>query len=385
MNEEKTSRIPGFGSVGYLKRRETLARHISEHASRQISEPLSMELAERFIENAVGIFGMPLGVATNFIVDGREILVPMAIEEPSVVAAASNAARMARAGGGFATQADEPRVVAQIELLDGTEDVSVVISTAKQELLDRANRTQPELVSLGGGARDIQVRLGVGDPRRNVVHLEIDCRDAMGANIANTMAEAIAPRLAELAKAKVGLRILTNLADQRLASAEILIPSRALGRAGFSGKAVAEGVEAASRFAEADPYRAATHNKGLFNGVDALLLATGNDWRAVEAGGHAFACRNGRYEPLSIFRLRGDDLWGKLEMPMAVGIVGGAARAHPAARFGIELLGVKTGQELARIAVSVGLASNLAALAALSSEGIQRGHMRLHERRTQEE
>jgi hydroxymethylglutaryl-CoA reductase len=343
-----------------------------------------MELAERLIENAVGVFGMPLGVATNFIVDGRELLVPMAIEEPSVVAAASNAARMIRAGGGFRTQADEPRVMAQIELIDPADDAATAITAAKDELLALANATQPELVSLGGGARDLQVRCSVGGKDRSVAHLEIDCLDAMGANIANTMAEAVAPRLAALSSAKIGLRILTNLADRRLASAEVLVPTSALGRTGYSGEAVAAGVEAASRFAEADPYRATTHNKGIFNGVDALLLATGNDWRAVEAGGHAFTCRSGRYCPLSTFRVAGDALWGKLEMPMAVGIVGGASRTHPVARFALELLGVTSGQELARIAVSVGLASNLAALAALSSEGIQRGHMRLHERRSQD-
>lgn len=384
MNDIKTSRIPGFSHLGYERRREVLSGFVSDNGLAHLTQPLPMELVERLIENAVGVFGMPLGLATNFIVDAREILVPMAIEEPSVVAAASNAARMARSGGGFRTSADPPRVVAQIELLEPADTAAVQILGARDELLATADRTQPELVSLGGGARELRVRENIGGPGRAVVHLEVDCKDAMGANIANTMAEAIAPRLAELAQAKTGLRIVTNLADSRLASAEVNLPVSALTRGDFPGASVAEGIEAASHFAEADPYRATTHNKGIFNGVDAVLLATGNDWRAVEAGGHAFACRHGNYEPLSTWRVRGDELWGKIEMPMAVGIVGGAARAHPVARFSLELLGVTQGHELARVAVSVGLASNLAALAALASEGIQRGHMRLQGRRTKD-
>jgi hydroxymethylglutaryl-CoA reductase len=313
-------------------------------------------------------------------VNGRDVFVPMAIEEPSVVAAASNAARIARSGGGFSAAADPPLGAAQVELLDPDPGADAAIQAARAELLALADAAQPELVALGGGARDVVVRRAVGGPERLVVHLLVDCRDAMGANMLNTVAEAVAPRLAELGRSRRGLRILTNLADTRLARAGCRVPLAALARRGFDGAEVAAGVAAASRFADADPYRAATHNKGIFNGVDALLLACGNDWRAVEAGGHAYAARGGAYRPLSTWRVDGGNLEGRIEMPMAVGIVGGAVAKHPVARLCLEILGVETGAELAEVAVSVGLASNLAALAALASEGIQQGHMRLHSR-----
>jgi len=337
--------------------------------------------AGSMIENAIGVFGVPLGIAANFTINEVDLLVPLAIEEPSVVAAVTNAARMVRAGGGFRAEADPSLTVAQIEVLDPSADAAQRIEAAAEQLLDKADSTQPELVSLGGGARRLEVRSAVGEPGRMVVHLVVDCRDAMGANMVNTMAEAVSDDVAELAGGRAGLRILTNLADLRLARAGCRVPFDALERRDHPGDRVARGVEAASRFAEADPYRAATHNKGIFNGIDGLLLATGNDWRAVEAGGHAFASRSGSYRPLATWRVEGDLLRGEIELPMPVAIVGGACASHPTARRCIELIGVESSGELACVAASMGLAANLAALAALASEGIQAGHMRLHRRR----
>ncbi len=380
MNDRFGSRIPGFHRRELEERRRLVAERLGDAPFP--GPGLSLEAAERMIENAVGAIEVPLGVATNFMINGRELLVPMAIEEPSVVAAASNAARMVREGGGFVAGADPPLTVAQIELLDPLPDAAERIDAAGESIREAAEAVQPELVELGGGVRSIETRPGVGGPERLVVHLVVDCRDAMGANTVNTMAEAVSDRLAEVAGARSGLRILTNLADRRLARAGCALPRSALERRAHSGAEVAEGVVAAWRMADADPYRAATHNKGIFNGIDALLLATGNDWRAVEAGGHAYAARGGRYGPLSRWRLDGELLCGEIEMPMAVGIVGGASRSHPTARRCIELLGVESATALAEVAVALGLAQNLAALAALCSEGIQSGHMRLHARKT---
>lgn len=382
MRDRGSSRIEGFHLLGTAARRERLRAALGGvDVGGVLDAGLDAPFAEAMIENAVGCIGVPLGVAANFTINEHDVFVPMAVEEPSVVAGASNAARMARAGGGFRAEADPPVGAAQVELLEPGPGAAGAIAAARAEILALADAAQPELVRLGGGARCVVVREGVGGPHRLVVHLTADCRDAMGANTLNTMAEAVAPRLAALAGARRGLRILTNLADTRLARASCRVPADALARKGFDGASVAAGVAAASRFAEEDPYRAATHNKGIFNGIDALLLACGNDWRAVEAGGHAYAARGGAYGPLSTWEVDGDHLRGRIEMPMAVGIVGGAARVHPVARLCLEILGVESGSELAMVAVAVGLASNLAALAALASEGIQEGHMRLHARR----
>jgi hydroxymethylglutaryl-CoA reductase len=385
MKQRGSSRLSGFHRLTVPERRAALGRWLGAGGAFEYpGAGLEVSAAERFVENAVGTFEVPLGVATNFIVNGFELLVPLAIEEPSVIAAASNAARMVREGGGFRGAADPPLTIAQVEILEAVPDAADRIAERAEEIRAAANRTQPELVGLGGGLREVEVREAVGEPGRIVVHLIVDCRDAMGANMANTMAEAVAGRLAELAGGRAGLRILSNLADRRLARAECEVPQAALSRAGFAGADVAHGVVAASDFAAADPYRAATHNKGIFNGIDAMLLATGNDWRAVEAGAHAYAARSGSYRPLASWNTVGDRLRGRIELPLAVGIVGGAARAHPVARRSIELLGVESAGELALVAASVGLATNLAALAALTSEGIQAGHMRLHRRRTDE-
>lgn len=381
MKKRGESRIEGFHLLSVRQRREVVAAWVEECDMPAFEGALTIEMADKMVENAIAVFGVPFGVAPNFLINGKEMLVPMAIEEPSVVAGASNAARMVRHGSGFAAQADPPLAAAQIEILDPCSDAQKRISDASAELMRAADETQPELVSLGGGAREIVVREAVGKSERLVVHLLVDCVDAMGANAVNTMAEAIAPRIAEISGGRKGLCIVTNLADRRLARASCEVPFGALERRGFSGEAVAAGVAAASDFALDDPYRAATHNKGIFNGIDALLVATGNDWRAVEAGGHAYAARGGKYGPLSSWNMVGDRLVGSIEMPMMVGIAGGASKVHPLARFCLKLMGVERGSDLARIAVSVGLASNLAALSALCSEGIQEGHMRLHRRK----
>ena len=351
---------------------------------------LSGEQPDRLIENVIGTFALPLGVGLNLLVNGRDVPVPMAIEEASVVAAQSHAARIVRDGGGFVSEAAAPVMIAQVQLL-GVDDVEAARGRlqAAEEALGRAARALlPRLHARGGGWRGLELR-HVEHPddgeRFVVAHLLLDVRDAMGANLCNTLAEGLADRVAELAGGRAGLRILSNLADRRLVRTRCCIPARLLAWKGFSAGDVAEGVLASSRFAEADPYRAATHNKGILNGIDALLVATGNDWRAVEAGAHAYAARSGSYRPLSRFRVRDDGaLMGELEMPMPVGIVGGGTVAHPLARRLVELMGVRSARELAEVCGAVGLGQNLAALKALATEGIQRGHMALHRRRNGE-
>ena len=340
---------------------------------------LSIAQADHLVENVVGVIAVPVGVATNFTIDGEDRLVPMATEEPSVVAAASNAARIARVHGGFRTSSSGDVMIAQIQILDAVDPhaARLRVLEARDELLALANELDPILVSFGGGARDIDVRIlptRVGT--QVIVHLHVDVRDAMGANAVNTMAEAIAPRIAEIAGSRTLLRILTNKADQRITRARAVFDADLLG-----GAQVVADIVAASAFAEADPYRAATHNKGIMNGITAVVLATGNDTRAVEAGCHSHAARSGRYAALSQFEQDADgNLVGTIEVPLAVGLVGGATKAHPTAQAGVTLLGVETARELAAVIASVGLAQNLAACRALAAEGIQRGHMTLHAR-----
>jgi hydroxymethylglutaryl-CoA reductase len=340
---------------------------------------LSTDQADHMIENVIGTIGIPLGVATNVTVNGRDYLVPMATEEASVVAAASNAARIARVHGGFHTSATGPVMIAQIQLLDvvdphGTRNR---VLEARDEILDLANAQDPVLTRLGGGARDLTARvLPTRDGTQVIAHLHVDVRDAMGANAVNTMAEAVAPVLAMRTGTRSLLRILSNKADTRLVRARAVFDAELLG-----GAQVVADIVSASAFAEADPYRAATHNKGIMNGISAVVLATGNDTRAVEAGCHSHAARDGHYAALSRFEKGADgNLVGTLEVPMPVGLVGGATRAHPVARAAIQLLGVTSAAELAEVVVSVGLAQNLAACRALAAEGIQHGHMRLHAR-----
>ncbi len=382
----KTSRIAGFYNLSLEERRQKLAAlaALDEAEIEALAAGLPAEVADHMIENVVGLHSLPLGIATNFIVNGREVLVPMAIEEPSVVAGASLAAKIARAGGGFFANSDEPVMIGQIQVVDAPDpwQARVDILAEREALLAAANEVDPVLLRLGGGARGLEVRV-LDSPRGPmvVVHLLYDVRDAMGANAVNTACERLAPRIEALSGGRVFLRILSNLADHRLTRARVVIPEEALAFDDFSGEAVAEGIEAAWAFAAADPYRAATHNKGIMNGVDAVVVATGNDWRAVEAGAHAYAARDGRYTSLSTWRRDGrGHLVGTLEMPMAVGIVGGATRVHPTVRTALKVLGVETAAALAQIIVSVGLAQNFAALRALATEGIQRGHMTLHAR-----
>lgn len=353
---------------------------------------LALEQADKMVENVVGTYALPLGIATNFVVNGRDALIPMVIEEPSVVAGASFAARQARAGGGFHAVTTEPLMIGQMQVLDLTDVQAAAdrVLADKQRLLDLANSTDPVVVSLHGGARDIETRVLPDSPVGPllIVHLIYDCRDAMGANMVNTACEALAPLVEELTGGRVNLRILSNLADRRLARARCMVPTTAPETDTLSGELVAQRIVEAWALAAVDPYRAATHNKGIMNGVDAVVLATGNDWRAIEAGAHAYAARDGLYRSLSTWSYtpgdpaagKGPALMGSLELPLALGIVGGATRVHPLARFALQLMGVKTARELSEIVVSVGLAQNLAAIRALATEGIQRGHMALHAR-----
>jgi hydroxymethylglutaryl-CoA reductase len=337
------------------------------------------------IENVVGVFALPMGIALNFIVNGREVLVPMVIEEPSVVAGASFMAKLARAGGGFTAQADPPEMIGQVQLLEITDldGAKNAILEQKGRLLAEISELDPVLKKLGGGPRDLEVRIIEESPIGAflVVHLIYDVRDAMGANAVNTAVEHLAPQLERISGGRAHLRILSNLADRRLARAYCTIPLAELAIEEYAAEQVRDGIIAAWTFAAADPYRAATHNKGIMNGIDPIVIATGNDWRAIEAGAHAYAARNGRYTSLSTWgRDEAGNLMGSLELPMAVGIVGGATRVHPAARAALKLMGVSSAGELAEIITSVGLAQNLAALRALATEGIQRGHMGLHAR-----
>jgi hydroxymethylglutaryl-CoA reductase len=387
--EKIGSRIPGFYNF-------TLAERLSEIAERgQLSAEdidalsgqagLTSEQADHMIENVVGVHALPLGIALNFMVNNREVLVPMAIEEPSVVAGASFMAKLARTGGGFIAQADPPEMIGQIQLLciSDLPAARQAILEQKSRLLAEISELDPVLKRLGGGPRDLEVRLIEDSPIGPflVVHLIYDVRDAMGANAVNTAVERLAPQLETISGGKAHLRILSNLADHRLTRAKCTIPIRELAFDGYLAEDVRDGIISAWAFASADPYRAATHNKGIMNGVDPIVIATGNDWRAIEAGAHAYAARSGRYTSLSTW---GQDaqgnLMGSLEMPMAVGIVGGATQVHPVARASLKLMGVTSAGQLAEIIASVGLAQNLAALRALSTEGIQRGHMGLHAR-----
>lgn len=349
------------------------------------SAGLSPAQADHMIENVVGIYSLPLGIARNFVVNGREVLVPMVLEEPSVVAGASFMAKLAKAGGGFTASADEPHMIGQMQIVELPDPAAARLRllAEKDALLAEVARVDPVLARLGGGPVDLEVRLIEESPVGPflVLHLIYDVRDAMGANAINTATERLTPSVQKISGGRVHLRILSNLADRRLARAACTIPLPQLAFNEFSAEQVRDGVIAAWAFAAADPYRAATHNKGIMNGVDAVVLATANDWRAVEAGAHAYAARSGRYTSLSTWGMdEKGNLTGFLEMPMAVGIVGGATRVHPSARAALKLIGIQSARELAEIIVSVGLAQNLAALRALATEGIQRGHMGLHAR-----
>ena len=385
----RTSRISGFYNLSLDQRRAKLAESAelapSDLAAYSLNGGLSGAAADHMIENVIGTHALPLGIALNFQVNGKDVFVPMAIEEPSVVAGASFMAKLARAGGGFQATTDEPLMIGQMQVIDVTnlEEARLKLYEHKVELLAQADSIDPVLKKFGGGARDLEVRIFKDSPIGGflVLHLIYDVRDAMGANAVNTACERLAPQVEAITGGKVHLRILSNLADRRLARTRCTIPVKELAFDDYKGEEVRDGVIAAYAFAAVDPYRAATHNKGIMNGVDAVVIATGNDWRAIEAGAHSFAARSGKYTSLSTWGTNEEgSLIGTLEMPMAVGIIGGATKVHPAAQAAVKLMGVKTAAELAGIIASVGLAQNLAALRALATEGIQRGHMSLHAR-----
>jgi len=385
----KGSRIPGFYNLSLEERfNELIERGKLSHEDIAVlrgTDGLTNTQANHMIENVVGLYALPLGIALNFMVNGKEILVPMVVEEPSVVAGASFMAKLARAGGGFFAHTTPPEMIAQIQILE-VSDLSYArmkILEQRESLLAEALEIDPVLKALGGGPRHLEVHLFPESPIGSflVVHLIFDVRDAMGANALNTAAERLAPKLESLTGGRSHLRILSNLADRRLARAYCCIPLKELAFEEYPAEDVRDGIIEAWAFAAVDPYRAATHNKGIMNGVDAVVIATGNDWRAIEAGAHAYAVKDGIYTSLSTWgRDTEGNLVGTLEMPMAVGIVGGATRVHPTARVALKLMGVKTATQLAEIIASVGLAQNLAALRALATEGIQRGHMSLHAR-----
>lgn len=383
-----TSRIPGFHRLSREARLERLAetvgldeaeRHLLQHA-----EALDFATADSMIENAVGVFGLPLGIAANFLINGKDVLVPMVTEEPSVVAAASNAARLVRGGGGFTADADPSLMIGQIQLIDVPDPEAAVLRMRADapRLLEIARRLQPRMVERGCGARELEAQI-VADGSV-AVHVIADVGDAMGANAINTLMEGLACEVTALTGGTVNLRILSNLSDRRLARAKAAIPFDVLASDGMSGETVSRRIESASNFAAASPHRATTHNKGVMNGIDAVAIATGNDWRAIEAGAHAYAARDGRYGPLAVWKVEGDRLCGRLELPLAVGTVGGGAEVHPTARVARRIVrcdgGPGSARRLARLAAAVGLAQNLAAIRALAAEGIQRGHMELHRR-----
>lgn len=384
----RTSRLPSFYKISIPERRAAIAEAtgvgVEEMEKSLVGGGLPSDIADKFVENVLGTYALPYGVVLNLRINGHDFVAPMVVEEPSVVAAASSAAKMIRSGGGFIAETDEPIMISQIQIYDvvDIEAGRTALLAHREELLELARNAVPGLMERGGGPQDLEVRAPCHDML--VVHILVDCRDAMGANLVNTIAEALGDRIARLGGGKLGLRILSNLCDQRLVRARCRIPAEALCTEDLSGEAVIDGIVNASRFAEVDPYRAATHNKGIMNGVDAVVIATGNDWRAVEAGAHAYAARSGSYGPLAIWRRIQQEgrimLEGSIEIPMALGTVGGTLRVHPAARLSLQMLQITSAQELATVAACVGLASNLAAIRALATDGIQRGHMALHAR-----
>ncbi|MEA1994153.1 MAG: hydroxymethylglutaryl-CoA reductase, degradative [Euryarchaeota archaeon] len=371
------SRISGFYKLSQderIKKVKEFAGLDDENIEALKEKALDFGAADRMIENVLGTHEIPFGVATNFLINGRDYLIPMAIEEPSVVAAASNAAKIARKNGGFHTSTTEPVMIAQVQIcnLRTPQYAKMQILEKKEEILEIANDQDPVLVKFGGGARDVEVRVFEKE-KMVVVHLLVDVRDAMGANAVNTMAEAVAPFLEKITDGNIVLRIISNLATKRLARARAVFDAESLG-----GEKVVERILKAYNLARVDPYRAATHNKGIMNGITAVVSATCNDTRAIEAGCHAYAARNGQYTTLSHYeKNENGDLVGSIEIPTAVGVIGGATK-HPVARTSLKILGVETAKELGSVLASVGLAQNIAALRALADEGIQKGHMKLH-------
>lgn len=380
---EKTSKISGFYKLPPQQRLESVKEFAGlsdeEVAIIGATGALKYEQVDRMVENVIGVMPVPLGVAVNFLVNGKDYLIPMAIEEPSVIAAASNAAKMAREKGGFATSSTGPvmRGLIQVTGIKDPYSARFAVLAEKAKIMEMANSVDPILVKFGGGCKDVEAY--VKDTPHGyiiIVHLIVDCRDAMGANAVNTMAETVAPHIEKVTGGKVYLRIISNLADKRLMRARAVFSKESIG-----GEDVVDAIVKAYEFALVDPYRAATHNKGIMNGISAMTLATGNDTRAIEAGAHAYASVSGTYLPLSIYEKNADgDLVATIELPLAVGLVGGATASHPTAKANVRIMGVKTASELGEVMAAVGLAQNFAALRALATEGIQRGHMQLHSR-----
>lgn len=401
MGERVTSRLAGFHKLPLEERVDTISRmgrlSIEETSALRGAAGLTTATANTMIENAIGVFSLPLGIGLNLVVNEREYLVPMAVEEPSVIAAVSFAAKIVRDCGGFTGEADDPVMIGQVQVTGYGDPTAAAakLEAHREQLLAVANSFHPAMLARGGGALDMEVRVlpapegPQGEPIL-VLHLYVDTQEAMGANLINTMAEGVAPLVEQITGGKVFLRILSNLADRRLARASCRIPVSALADFDMSGEAIAEGIVQASRFAQADPYRAATHNKGVMNGIDAVAIATGQDWRAIEAGAHAFACRDGQYRPLSTWTLedaegrpsgtRGTYLVGRIELPLALGMVGGPIKIHPQVQAALKLLKVQSARELSMVMAAVGLAQNFAAVRALGSVGIQKGHMAMHAR-----
>ena len=386
-SKPRSSRLPGFYKLSVNERLDKLsafARLTTGERYRLEYEALPLSVANHMIENVIGVHGLPIGVAVNFHINDRDYVVPMVIEESSVVAAASHVAKLVREHGRITTDSTEPIMIGQIQIV-GVKDPEGArrrILEAKDRLLDIANEQDPVLRDVGGGARDIEVRiLETIRGRMLVVHLLVDVRDAMGGNAVNTMCEALALFLEGLTGGKVCLRILSNLADRRLARARLEVAPATFDEHQWKGEEVVEGILNAYAFALADPYRAATNNKGVMNGIDAMMIATGNDWRAVEAGAHSYAAREGQYKPLTKWERSAEgNLVGEIELPMPIGLVGGAVQVHPSARVALKILDAKSARELAEVAAAVGLVQNLGALRSLVTEGIQKGHMILHAR-----
>jgi hydroxymethylglutaryl-CoA reductase len=378
-NNIKSSQISGFYKKSIAERIKLVKNfsQLTDDDGKIFTSPIDLETADRMIENVIGTFELPLGIAVNFVINNKEYLIPMTTEESSVVAAASNAAKIARIRGGFTTESSPPLMIGQIQILemDDVADAAQKIMNHKQQLLHLANDQDKVLVEFGGGAKDIEVRI-LDSPlgKMIVTHLIVDVRDAMGANAVNTMCEALAPMLEEITGGTVRLKILSNLADKRIVKAKATFDKEKMG-----GEQIVDAFIQSYTLAAIDPYRAATHNKGIMNGIDSLIIATGNDFRAIEAGAHAYASRNGQYTSLSTYyKDKNGNLVGEIELPLAIGIVGGAGNIHPKARLCKKILGIKSAQELAEIVASLGLAQNFAAVFALSTVGIQKGHMSLH-------
>lgn len=388
MSDHKSSRLSGFYAKPLRERLAVVSEwaDLDEQETRALFDGLTLEQADHMVENAVGLFALPLGIGVNLLINGRDYLAPMVVEEPSVIAAVGNAARLARAGGGFQAGSTTSVMIGQVQLLDVPDlaAAATAVTDAAAALGERIDTLLSSMAARGGGFRGVEVRPLPHTPAGPmlIVHLLIDCVDAMGANVVNTAAEAAAPLLETLTGGRANLRILSNLTDHRRAWATCTIPVSAFTTGAVSGHTVAKGIAEANAFAWADPYRAATHNKGIMNGIDPIAVATGNDWRAIEAGAHAYAARDGQYRSLTDWRLVDGEaaLFGRIELPLAVGIVGGATRVHPTAQTALKILGVATARELAEVMAAVGLAQNLGALRALAAEGIQRGHMALHAR-----